>query len=214
MPRIESGTQTDAVGWQRQRRFVAHLLQGKAGANVRHPRYLGQKIHHETLQRLNRGHQHANQIVWISSHQVTLHHLRPVRNRPFKLLQRQLVLFLQAHMDEHIHVQPQQISIQQRDLLTNQPQFFHRLDPVETRRGRQVDRAGQVGIGDPRILLQGVENADIGTVQFAHETKSPVYYVYAVFLSANGRRRNETQINILLRHAYDCCRTRFLLPED
>ena len=114
-------------------------------------------------------------------------------------------------MDEHVDVQPQQISVEQRDLVTDQAQLFHRFHPVETRRGRQVHRAGQVGVGDAGVLLQGVENADIGSVQFAHETKSPVYYVYAVFLSANDPERNETQINILLRPAYDCCRTRFLL---
>ena len=82
------------------------------------------------------------------------------------------------------------------------------------------DTASRDGKGDLsdllqelRILLQGVENADIGTVQFAHETKSPVYYVYADFLSSNDLKRNETERNILLLRAYDCCRTRFLRPE-
>ncbi|MGH8388723.1 MAG: hypothetical protein ACRESJ_25130, partial [Pseudomonas sp.] len=57
-------------------------------------------------------------------------------------------------------------------------------------------------------------NADIGTVQFAHETKTPVFYVYADFLSGNDLERNETQKNILLGRAYDCCRTRFLPPNE
>ena len=69
---------------------------------------------------------------------------------------------------------------------------------------RKLDRT------DIGILLKAVENADIGTVQFAHETKPPVFYVYAVFLSANDLERNETERNILLGRAYDCCRTRFL----
>ncbi|MNY67165.1 hypothetical protein D3C86_2047020 [compost metagenome] len=77
-------------------------------------------------------------------------------------------------MNEHIHMQPQQIGIQQGDLFANQPQFLHGLDSVETGGRRQVDRACEVGVGDPRILLQAVQNADIGTVQFAHETKTPV----------------------------------------
>ncbi|MNT16584.1 hypothetical protein D3C72_1516950 [compost metagenome] len=51
------------------------------------------------------------------------------------MLQRLLHLLLQADVNEHIHMQPQQVGIQQRHLLANHPQFFHGLDPVETRRG-------------------------------------------------------------------------------
>ena len=74
------------------------------------------------------------------------------------------VLFFQADVDKHVDVQPQQVGIEQGYLVANQAQFFHRLDPVETRGGRQVYRARKVRIGDARILLKAIENPDISSI--------------------------------------------------
>ncbi|MNV97336.1 hypothetical protein D3C71_1924430 [compost metagenome] len=101
-------------------------------------------------------------------------------------------------MDEHVHVQPQRLGRQQGHLLADHPQFFHGPHPVEAGCGGQVYRAGQLGVGDAGIFLQAVENADIGTIEFAHETKSPVFCVYAECLSALLGKRNQLERKILL----------------
>jgi hypothetical protein len=45
-----------------------------------------------------------------------------------------------------------------------------------------------------RVLLKAVENADIGTVQFAHETKPPVFCVYAEFYLQIGSATKQREI--------------------
>ncbi|MCY1182478.1 hypothetical protein D9M73_230400 [compost metagenome] len=113
-------------------------------------------------------------------------------------MQRLLHLFFQADMDKDIHIQPQHLRRQQGHLLADHPQLFHGPHPVETRRGRQVHRACQLGIGDAGVLLQAVENADISTIEFAHKTKSPVFCVYAECLSAPLSKGNQLERKILL----------------
>ncbi|MNF16388.1 hypothetical protein D3C80_2193780 [compost metagenome] len=71
-------------------------------------------------------------------------------------------------MDEDVHIQPKDFRCQQGHLLADHPQLFHGLDPIETGRGRQVYRAGKFGVGDAGILLEAVENTDVGAIQFAH----------------------------------------------
>jgi hypothetical protein len=49
--------------------------------------------------------------------------------------------------------------------LLEQSQLFERTDTIEARRRRQIDRARQFGIRDPRVLLQLVEDADVDAVE-------------------------------------------------
>ncbi|MNN70001.1 hypothetical protein D3C81_1858300 [compost metagenome] len=113
-----------------------------------------------------------------------------------------LHLLFEADMNEHIDVQPQYFRGQQGHLLANHPQLLHGLDPVKTRRRRQIDRARQFGIGDPGIFLKAVENAYVGAIQFTHEIISPVFCLYKECLSASPNKGNELERNILQAPEY------------
>ncbi|MOA12691.1 hypothetical protein D3C78_1327070 [compost metagenome] len=105
-------------------------------------------------------------------------------------------------MNEHIDVQPQYFRGQQGYLLAYHAQLLHGLDPVEAGRRRQVDRARQLGIGDPGVFLKAVENTDVGAIQFAHEKISPVFCLYKECLSASPNKGNELERNILQAPEY------------
>jgi len=119
----------------------------------------------EALERLHIRHHDAQQIVRVARHQIALHYFRALGDGLFEALQRFFHLFLQTHLNKHVDAQPERLRIQQRDLLLEQPQLLERAHPVKARRGRQVDRASQLGIGDAGVLLQLAEDADIDAVQ-------------------------------------------------
>lgn len=122
-------------------------------------------IDDEALQRLHVRHHDAQQIVGVSGHQIALHHFRAFRDRLLETLQRVFHLLFQTHLNEHVDAQPERLRIQQRDLLFEQAKLFQRTDAVETGRGRQIHRSGQIRVGDARVLLQLTENADLDAVE-------------------------------------------------
>ena len=94
------------------------------------------------------------------------------------------------------------------------------------------DLIGNMEIGRPNLgnttrvevyRLMQFAFRDVLEVKYGTEEADALFYVagklagtefYEEFLSANRLFRNPTEINLLLRRVYDCCRTRFLLPED
>jgi hypothetical protein len=62
----------------------------------------------------------------------------------------------------------------------------------------QIDRARKLRVGDPRVFLKAVENADIRAIQFAHETNSPGFvFVRNVYLHRRTKAMN-------LREKFSC----------
>ncbi|MDT4875512.1 hypothetical protein FQZ97_1108860 [compost metagenome] len=106
-------------------------------------------VEDESLQCLDVGYQDLQQVVRIPCHQIALHHFWPLGDRSFEALQGVFYLFLQAHVDEHVDVQPKQLWSQQGHLLANQSELLHCFDSIEAGGWRQVQSRSYVARYSP-----------------------------------------------------------------
>ncbi len=68
-------------------------------------------------------------------------------------------------VDEHRHVQPELLRVEQRDLAFDQPFFLHAMDAAPARRLRQLDLFGDLGGGQVSVVLQQQQNLAIDAAQ-------------------------------------------------
>ncbi len=90
-------------------------------------------MQNEFLERLNIRNNDAQQVISFTSHQITLHDFRPLKNGIFKNLQCFLDLFFKCNLDEHADLEPNLERIEQRDVATDVTSFFEGSYPRQTR---------------------------------------------------------------------------------
>src|SRR5216684_3826823 len=75
----------------------------------------------------------------------------------------------QADLDEHEHVEADRLGREHRAVALNDTGLLQRRPAARTLRGGQADPLGQLVVGEPAVLLEGLEQLD---VEFIHASLS------------------------------------------
>jgi len=109
----------------------------------------------------------AQQVVHVPGHRVAGSHLGPSLHPGPEFLHRHLAALLQ--LDRHVGQQAQADArrVDQRHVLADDTQLLQPPNAAQAGRGRQRHPLGDLLVGQAAILLQQLDDAQIGAVQFS-----------------------------------------------
>ena len=114
-------------------------------------------------------HCQVNQVVGIARHQVAGHHLGAGADLLLEVPQRFLALADQRHLHEHVQVPADGLGVKQHHVARDHAAGLQPAHPAVAGRRRQPYPVGQLGVRDPAVDLELVEDEPVNRVEFEHE---------------------------------------------
>jgi hypothetical protein len=152
---------------QRQRRAGLHLAQREAGVDVLHVGQLEQRVHGPAAVGVQVGGQHLQLEGAGAADVVAGHHLGQRADGVFQRPGGVGVVALGVHPHEGQRTQADLAAVDLGAVAGDDALRLQPLHPAPGGRGRQADAGGQLGVAEPGVLLQGVEDGHVIAVQRA-----------------------------------------------
>jgi len=123
-------------------------------------------IEEERLVRLDVGADDAQQKIGLAHQRVALEDLRVSAHRLLEAQQRIAPVAGELHVREHHHREPELLAVEECHALADHPELFQPRHPPPGGRSGEPYTLGELGRGEIAMLLQHLEETQVGAVQF------------------------------------------------
>jgi hypothetical protein len=130
---------------------------------------------------------HLEQVVRFAGHGVALQHFGIPHHGALEFVEVAAPVSGQLDVDEHRHVQPELLGVEEGDLALDQPVFLHAVDAPPARRLRQLDLLGDLRRGEVGVVLQQQQNLAVDAAQRGLHGCACLVVVSGWIMHANAR---------------------------
>ena len=150
---------------QRQFRPLLHSTNRHTRIHPRNPGQSRQSLLMNALKVRHIPHNDPQQVIELTGHQVTLHNLRNTLDRLLERRKLTLLLPVQANMHKYVPGQAGMRLADQSRIALDHAALLKRANPPQAGGLREIHPVRKMDIADTAILLQGLENGFVVSVQ-------------------------------------------------